>query len=285
MIGGITLSYHISEHREEIITNLISNAIWYILSLFIAQILLWTPLILGILNYIKNKEFKIPVYAFVLAGISIIIMFIIMIISIVIAIKSYKRTINNRNEITTDLIFNSLDIELYFKDRENIITYLIYDCGVNKDNYNDVFKKEIIWTGSTYNHTKIVEANGQYILTDSNRTRSPHTYIINFNKTFMFGDNIHLKLETSVTDNDLSMTPVFSHMIKHQTIKFNIHLTVPQNLITNIRPTVYRDIGRSIKVPSNIRLESKNVGDLIQYSYSVDNPKLLYNYCIEWDFK
>lgn len=278
------MRYHISEHKNDIITNLISNAIWYILIFCTTQIFLWSPLIIGIIRKVKNGKYSIPIYAFILVGISIFLMLLLVVVTILVLLNLYKGKNNSELEIKTDLIFNSLDIELYFKDRINILTYLTYDCVVNKDNYNEEFKKQIIWTGGTYNYTKIIKSNGDYSLTDSNRNASPHTYIIDFNKTFLLRENMFFKLETSVTDDDLSMTPVFSHMIKHQTIKFNIHLSVPQNLITNVRPAVYRDIARTIKVPHNIQIEAKNVGNLIQYSYTIDNPNLLNNYCIEWDF-
>ncbi len=274
---------YFSKHQDAFITNLISNALWYIITFFVTNVLLWFPLISGFLKSIKNSDYGISAFSVVLAGLSVIFMFFVTTISIIISIKLNKK--NKTNEIATDLIFNSLDIKLYFKDRSNVVTYLTYDCSVNKDNYSDIFKKDIIWTGGKYNYTKIIESNGNYILSDSTRTNSPHTYTIDFNKSFAFGDIIYFKLETCVEDNNLSMTPVFSHMVKQQTINLNIRLTVPKNLITNIRASVYRDIGRSLKVPHDIQLITTNVGDLIQYSYSVDNPSLLNNYCIEWDFK
>lgn len=276
---------YILNHKEEIITNLISNVIWYIVSLFIVQLILWHPFILGLLQGLRKGEYKIPAYAFIMLGASFVIMFLIMSFSVFTAVKLHKKLISAESGITTDLIYNSLDIELYFKDRKNIVTYLTYDCAINKEHYNEDFKKNIIWTGGTYNYTKLIESDGEYSLTDSERKSSPHTYTISFNKPLSFGDKVHFKLETSVNDNDLSMTPVFSHMIKHQTMKLKIHLTVPKNLIKNARAAVYRDVLRAMEIPNDISLETANAGDLILYSYSVDDPKLLHNYCIEWEFK
>lgn len=98
------------------------------------------------------------------------------------------------------------------------------------------------------------------------------------------GDNLYFKLKTSVNDDDSSMMPVFSHMVKQQTFNFSIQLTVPKNLVKNVRPAVYKDITRTVKVNNDIKLLKKNVGDLIQYYYTIENPSLLNNYCIEWDF-
>lgn len=281
--------YKISEHKEAIITNLVSNIIWYLLTILIANVLLWIPLIKGIYKSIKTNTYNIPIYAFILIGISVLFMFILMVSAIHFAIKSHrnqgtKQEAKDEDEITTDLIFNKLEIELYFKDRKNIFSYLTYDCQANKVGYHE-FEKSILWTGNKYNYTKILESNGNYSLTDSTRKASPYNYIINFNKSFSIGENIYFKLETSVNDDDLSMTPVFSHMLKQQTTQLVIHLTVPRDLVKNIRAAVYKDISRTLKVPNDIKLIQNNVGDLIQFSYTIDNPTLLNNYCIEWDFK
>lgn len=273
--------YKLTEHKDEIVTNIIANIVICIITYLFGHIILWIPFIVGVYSSFKSNTYIIPIYAFVLAGISVIVMFFVTIISVMLAIKQYKK----KAEITTDLIFDEFDIELYFKDRQNIFTYLTYNCIVNKDNYNEKFIKSIIWTGDKYNYTKIVESNGSYTLTDSTRSSSPYTYTIDFNKTFSLGDSIYFKLETCVNDDNLSMAPVFSHMIKHQTNKFNIRVTVSSELISNVRASVYKDIVRTISVPTNIDIERKTVGNLIQFSYSINEPKLLNNYCIEWDFK
>lgn len=39
-----------------------------------------------------------------------------------------------------------------------------------------------------------------------------------------------------------------------------------------------------LPVNYDINLTTKNVGNLIQYTYQMGNPHFLYNYCIEWDF-
>ncbi len=229
----------------------------------------------------NDEKYNIPLYDFILIGISIFLMILLIALCIVIIIKSNKKIENEI--ITTDLIFNNLEIELYFKNRNEIVCNLTYDCIVNKEGVSD-FRKSIIWTGSSYNYTKIVESNGQYDISDSDRKASPYLYIINFNKLLSIGDNLYFKLKTSVNDDDSSMMPVFSHMVKQQTFNFSIQLTVPKNLVKNVRPAVYKDITRTVKVNNDIKLLKKNVGDLIQYYYTIENPSLLNNYCIEWDF-
>lgn len=279
--------HKILEYIKTIITNLISNAIWCILSALLANILLWLPLIKVVCQNIKNSKYSISLYDLIYVGISFILMFLLIIILIIVIFKQqHKDNSNlNTNTITTDLIFNSLEIELYFKNRKDIFTHATYNCIANKEGPIDDFKQDIIWTGGKYNYTKIIKSDDSYILNDSNRTASPYTYIINFNKTFSLGDKLYFMLETSVNDSNFTMVPVFSHLIKNQTINFTIHLTVPEDLVINVKPAVYRDIARTIKVPHNIMLEKKTVGNLIQYSYTIHNPNLLNNYCIEWNFK
>lgn len=273
--------YRISEHIDDIITSFVSNIIWYILGAIIAQVLLWVPFILDLHKKMNDEKYNIPLYDFILIVISIFLMILLIALCIVIIIKSNKKIENEI--ITTDLIFNNLEIELYFKNRNEIVCNLTYDCIVNKEGVSD-FRKSIIWTGSSYNYTKIIESNGQYDISDSDRKSSPYLYIINFNKLLSIGDNLYFKLMTSVNDDDSSMMPVFSHMVKQQTFNFSIQLTVPKNLVKNVRPAVYKDITRTVKVNNDIKLLKKNVGDLIQYYYTIENPGLLNNYCIEWDF-
>ena len=118
--------YRIKDHKDEIITNLISNMFWYILTLFIANILLWIPLIKGIYQMINNNNYRIPIYAYILAFISIGIMTIILVIATILNIKICRKNERSRvnNIIETNLIFENLEVELYFKDRENILSFL-----------------------------------------------------------------------------------------------------------------------------------------------------------------
>ena len=60
------LMYNISKHKEEIVTNLISNAFWYFLSILITNMLLLFPLIKGAYNSIKSGTYIIPLYAYIL---------------------------------------------------------------------------------------------------------------------------------------------------------------------------------------------------------------------------
>ena len=134
-----------------------------------------------------------------------------MIVSTFLAIRFYKKAANVENAIMTDLIFTSLDFQMFFNDRENIVTSIAYDCEVNEDNYNKPLKRNILWTGSTYHYTKLVSAdNGEnFTLTDSTRKASPYTYVVHFNRSFSRGEHIKFKLETCVSDHDLTMTPIF----------------------------------------------------------------------------
>ena len=55
-------------------------------------------------------------------------------------------------------------------------------------------------------------------------------------------------------------------------------------IIRNVKKAVYADTAREICVcrPENIKCE--NVGNLRKYVYEIENPDLLYNYFIEWEF-
>lgn len=235
---------------------------------------------------ISNNNYRIPIYAYILAFISIGIMTIILVIATILNIKICRKNERSRvnNIIETNLIFENLEVELYFKDRENILSFLSYDCIVNTEKYPG-FEGRIIWTGGKYNYTKIIESNGEYTLYDSRRTSSPFTYTIDFNRELSFGDSVYFKLETSVKDDNLSMIPIFSHTIRQQTHKFTMHLTVPENLIKNIKLNVYKDSARTINAPNDIHIATQKVGNLMQYSFSINNPTLLNNYCFEWEFK
>lgn len=47
----------------------------------------------------------------------------------------------------------------------------------------------------------------------------------------------------------------------------------------------YRDSGREIKVENAIQLTKQSMDDFDIYMYTIDNPKLLHTYCIQWKFK
>lgn len=47
----------------------------------------------------------------------------------------------------------------------------------------------------------------------------------------------------------------------------------------------YRDSGREIKVEKSIQLTKQSMDNLDIYTYTINNPKLLHTYCIQWKFK
>ena len=71
-------------------------------------------------------------------------MFLLMVFLIILVIKLYSSNGVDKPSISTDLIFNNLDIELYFEDRQNILSFLTFDCTVNKEAYNSELKNSII---------------------------------------------------------------------------------------------------------------------------------------------
>ncbi len=266
----------IIDYFEQIKVNIISNIVWYIITSIIADIALLVPLVVKI---IKNST--IPLYAYILAGVSIALLIIIIVLLTILLMRNSS---DKKASLELDFKFSSITAEMTFDDnRKDITSSIDYKMQVLANEISEL-KRQLIWTGSEYHGTKLVQKNGNYEVEDSTRTSSPYPYCIKFNEKKKRGAIVEFKTETSVTDGNLSMFPVYSFMVKYQIDVLTLRIIAPKGMIKNVKKVVYADSGREVCVEEPIELEGETIRNLVRYTYTIPNPVLLYHYFIEWEF-
>lgn len=278
--------YKLSEHKDEIITHIIKNLIWFPIAATI-------PIVGKLINYLhENINSKSQYITF--TNISIVICVLLSVFSIILCIIFIKKcnnknniaeeTVVENNKISYDYRFSSIVAELVFNsNRKDITSTISYKMNVLADSVED-FKRDVIWSGSKYVGTKITSKNGEYELIDSDRNKSPYQYRIVFDTAKKRGELIELTTETSVIDENFDMIPMYSFMAKYQIDKLILRVIAPKKMIKNVKKSIYLDRAREICIENPTRIDYESVGNLVRYTYEIDNPTLLYNYFIEWEF-
>ncbi len=278
--------YNISDHKDEIITDIIKNLIW----VPIAAIIPLGNKLINILYSNITDESKYITFSNIL----IIICMLLSAFSIIFCInifKKYNKDLtktesekNSTDEALFDFRFSSIVAEFTFDDdRRNITSTIDYKMTVLSESVTEL-KRNLIWSGSEYNGTKLIYMNGDYELVDSDRKHSPYPYTILFNSEKKRGDIIELKTETTVKDGNLDMIPMYSFMAKYQIDTLIIRVIAPKGMIKNVKKSIYADRAKEIVVKKPECINGESIRNLVRYSYKIENPTLFYNYFIEWEF-
>lgn len=282
-------NYKLSEHKDEIITHIIKNLFWIPIAAII-------PLVYKLINLLHDNIVVNSKYI-TFPNILIIISLLLSLISLIMCYFTLKSNKSNTNiseknvtnnekpdEISCDYRFSSIIAELTFDDDgKNITSTIDYKMTVLAESVTEL-KRDLVWSGSKYNGTRIVYKNGDYDLIDSTRNNSPYHYSIVFNSEKMRGDKIEFKTETSVIDENLDMLPHYSFMAKYQIDKLIIRVIAPKNMIKNVKKSTYADRAKDICIEQPQKIAAEQVRNLVRYTYEIMNPTLLYNYYIEWEF-
>lgn len=276
--------YCIKEHRDEIVTHIIKQLIWVPIAAVIPMVGTLLKIIYN--NIVSGHD---NVWSTLLSVASTIISINC---SVYIFRRNKKRELadepedmkaSEEPEIVSKYKFSSVSAEMIFNTREDIISTIDYKMIILQDGVSEL-SRDLIWTGTTYNGTKLIQKNGNYDLIDSTRARSPYNYTIVLNEEKKPGEQIEFKTETSVTDGKCDMTPVYSFMVKYQIDELKLCIIAPKDLIKNVKSVVYADRSREIQVSPKKAIRCENVGNLRKYVYEIKNPNLLYNYFMEWEF-
>lgn len=268
--------YKVSEHREEIITHIIKNLIWIPIAAVI-------PLVWKVAQIIFSKLPNISegIWSIILSCISVAISIFTVIYVVYISKKREKK--RQQNQIVSNFRFSSVTAELVFNTRTEITSTIDYKMIILADSVSEL-PRDVIWTGSKYNGTKLIQANGDYELVEGGRSRSPYPYTINFNDEKKRGELVEFKTETSVEDGNLDMTPIYSFMVKYQIDELKLCVIAPKNMLKNVKKAVYADRARALLVNEPVAIRGETVGNLKKFVFEIKNPSLLYNYFIEWEF-
>lgn len=306
--------YNIADHKDEIITHIIKNLIWVPIAALI-------PIGFTILNVVyqnvKSNTTSYDIVFLIGFGILVLIMIIIIICYIKATIKTEelqniikecerdlemrKAEISNLEsnlknlmseiekyhlkDLSFEVKFSAVTATLEFKNgRNEIISTLDYDMIVLAESISQL-SRDIIWSGTSYNGTKLIEKDGDYELIDSDRTGSPYPYRIIFKSPLKKGNRVHFKTETIVSDSTLTMIPMYSFMVKYPTEKLTLKIIAPDSLIKNVKKAIYVDRAQELclEKPSALAVERIMHG-WSGYTYNISNPSMLYNYFIEWEF-
>ena len=186
--------------------------------------------------------------------------------------------------IVSDIKYHTMDISFVYMSKDDIQTMRNIELEVTGEPINHI-EKEIIWTGSSYVSTSLENTNSGFSIEDSTRRLSPYKYRVLFNRNIMKGERVAYSVKTVVSDTNEEMQPFFSHTVKNPTEKLVLTIKFPVNKIDCVEMQEYRDSGREIKVENSIQLTKQSMDNFDIYTYTIDNPKLLHTYCIQWKFK
>ena len=178
--------------------------------------------------------------------------------------------------IVSDIKYHTMDISFVYMSKDDIQTMRNIELEVTGEPINHI-EKEIIWTGSSYVSTSLENTNSGFSIEDSTRRLSPYKYRVLFNRNIMKGERVAYSVKTVVSDTNEEMQPFFSHTVKNPTEKLVLTIKFPVNKIDCVEMQEYRDSGRE--------LTKQSMDNFDIYMYTIDNPKLLHTYCIQWKFK
>ena len=199
-------------------------------------------------------------------------------------IVAKEKKVQESEPIVSDIKYILMDVTLKYNSEKDIQTSRKIELEVTGEPINHI-EKEIIWTGSRYNSTMLVDNNNGFTVEDSTRKVSPYKYRLLFNKNVMKGEKVSYSLITSVSDESKEMQPFLSHTVKNPTDNLILKIMFPPGKIKNVEMQIYRASGREIKMGKPEELERKTEEGFDVYVYTVSQAELLYTYCIQWEFQ
>lgn len=186
-----------------------------------------------------------------------------------------------------DVTYKNVSVELKFVGSRSVIeSSRMVEFKLN--NNIDVIPKTIVWTGSSYEGTKLIkdESDKGIELEDQNISM-PYGYKIILDKDLIGKEYIKYKTTTYAKDEKRVMEPYLAHMVKNKTQKLCISLSVPyEGIVKNVKSVVYADLTMETKVSEECLEEVKSDTDSgIHYKFSPENVNVNYTYAIEWEFE
>lgn len=185
-----------------------------------------------------------------------------------------------------DLVYQNIEVEFKFvKSRSVIENSRKVTFSLNKP--IDVIPKKIVWTGSTYDGTRLSndEDTDSGIALDEQTGSMPYAYNILIDREKHQENVIRYKTITSAKDEKRVMEPYLAHMVKNKTEKLKLALITPKEIVENVRWSVYADLSMEIKIGEGEIVPAETEGDDVRYEFSPSVANVNYTYAIEWDFQ
>lgn len=229
----------------------------------------------------QTKELIVPIYGWILLFVSLLIAVGCITSCIVFSIRKSKRPVFPK--ILSDVKYEKIVLELYFKDRDNIYVNRDIRFVVLRDKMEGL-RKSFTWTGSGYKSTVLIDAPPEYEIIEYKEKQPRQSYDVKFDSTKTRGDIVEYKTKTDLEDREHKMKPVLSYLVKGSIAYLELRVTAPKGLLKDVRFLISADTAAEIPLANPILISPKNVGDLEAYEYIVKKPNLLYNYQMEWKF-
>lgn len=201
--------------------------------------------------------------------------------------KSCKQILlgdENGFRVITDLKNKSLKNTLTFLSRTNIEEISESSIEVLAEEVSQVSHKQY-WTGSSFDGIDLqhcsVPHNCEYKL----GPEPPYACMVSFDPPLKKGACANFGIKTKVKDMKCIMSPYYAQMITAHTEKLVLKVVAPEKLITGVETVVYADLAMG----KDYEVERRSVSAAIEngkehYIFEVDNPNLMYSYCLEWKF-
>ena len=198
---------------------------------------------------------------------------------------------STREEALTfnDIEYKYMDITLQFHGEYGRIDCIRKVSGIIKRDGIRRIKKEMTWTGSSYNGVVLNEncSDNDITLQECNSDELPYAYEIIFGQEKKSGDTIQYEINVSLNDEKKVMEPYLAHKVKNKMDNLSITLVVPRNLVKDVVKTVYADLEMKTLVDKkSIETEAVNTEDgQVKYMVKIEKPNVNYTYAIEWKFR
>ena len=187
-----------------------------------------------------------------------------------------------------DIEYKHMDIALQFHGESGRIDGTKNVSGILKRDGIQRIKKQMTWTGSSYNGVVLNKnhSDNDITLQECNSVELPYTYEIAFDQEKKAGDTVQYEINVSLNDEKKVMEPYLAHKVKNKIDNLSITLVVPQNLVKDVARTVYADLEMKTLVDKkNIGAETVNEeDDQVKYTVKIEKPNVNYTYAIEWKF-
>lgn len=187
---------------------------------------------------------------------------------------------------TKDLFYHTMEFTIEFKSRENIESLRKYDIEVKNGTYSEL-NRQLIWTGSSYDKSELIDNKEGYELIDSKDKVSPYRYKIILNNEVKASQHIKYSIKTYVKDETHLMHEYIAHMVKYPTEHLVLNIIIPKSdpLLENLRYVRYADLAMECEYADcDHEIKQSEQDGKIIYTLEVDNPNLFYTYSVEWDF-
>lgn len=258
------------EYKIGIISSLSATIIWFVL------VSLWPLIVANIISLWKSEI--VLLWQYFVAGISIGV-------ALLGSVVFYKNNINKFKpkfpSLSMDYMYERIESELFFKNREDISYFSRYDILALKEITE--MKRSHDWSGD-YISEPIIESPCNHEIEKCKDVNSIKTTIIKFEVPLQKNERTSFKLKYELGDSLRKMNTYIGHLVKNPTEKVILRLCVPPNLVKSVKKCVYADAFAQINLSQPQIITPKAIGDIIVYEWEIESPSLLYYYRISWDF-